>query len=148
MKKLHHEILEYVYEHDEAGIREICSILNRKHGDHRDFYGLVALLESDYLRFTGPVQLDKNKKLCSYSQACTFQAYSQGEGIQQYLDINLLPQDQDQFLYIGPKAIEYFQNKSESRKAWLLTALLSLLSAVISGLIVSELTVTAIQVVG
>ncbi len=148
MKKLHHEILEYVYQHDEAGIREICDILHRKHGDHRDFYGLVALMESDYLRFTGPVNLDENGRISSYLQACLFQAYSQGDGFQQYLDTTLIPTEHDQFLYVDPKAIEYFNNKREARKAWLLAALLSLLSAILSGVIISELTVTAIQVVG
>ncbi|MEL7411582.1 MAG: hypothetical protein AAGJ90_09020 [Pseudomonadota bacterium] len=148
MKKLHHQILKFVYKNDEAGIREICSMINRKHGDHRDFYGLVALMESDYLRFTGPVNLDESGKICSYSQACLFQAYSQGEGDQDYLDIHLISKDQDSFLYVGPKAIDYFHNKEQSLNAWLLTALLSALSAILSGLVISKLTVTAIQVVG
>lgn len=59
MKNTHHEILKYVYKHEEAGIREICSMLDRKYGDHRDFHGLVALLESGYLRFTGPYEVEK-----------------------------------------------------------------------------------------
>ncbi|TOK18428.1 hypothetical protein CGI22_24315 [Vibrio parahaemolyticus] len=148
MKKSHYEILKYIYDHDDAGIREICSLMTRKHNDHRDFYGLVALLEAEYVRFTGPIQQTESGSICSYSQACVFQAYSQGEGTQSYGNVSLLPTEADQFLYIGPKAIEYFHAKSEARTGWLLTGLLSLLTAIISGVVVSNLTITAIEVVG
>ena len=135
MKKAHHQILSYVYEEEEVGIRELSSLMARGKGDHRDFYGLVALLQAGYVGFTGPVHSDATE------QAHLFQCYAQGQGLQQSGNVQLLPSDNDDsYLYIGARGIEYFHQRSEARKGWILAAVFSLVASVISGVVVSQLT--------
>lgn len=141
MKKQHHEILKLIYEYDDVGIRKISSILVRKYNDHRDFYGLVAMLEANYIGFTGPIHHDeKNGKLDVYSQVRLFQAYSQGKGNQTYDGVTIFGKNSDAHLYIGPKGIEYFHNRQEIRRGWYLVATLSFVCSIISGIIVSYFT--------
>ena len=120
LKESHYQILKYIYDNDDVGIKEISSMMVRTHNDHRDFYSLAALLESGYIGFTGPVYFDDNGKLETYEQVRIFQA--------------------DSYLYIGPKSIEYFNTRSETRKGWYLVAALAFVASIISGVIVSALT--------
>tara|TARA_R110002050_G_scaffold59277_10_gene132738 strand:+ start:618 stop:980 length:363 start_codon:yes stop_codon:yes gene_type:complete len=114
----------------------------RKHNDHRDFYALAALLDSGYIGFTGPIKLDEENNVNIYRQVRIFQAYSQGDGTQTYQDETILGSNNpDSYMYIGSKGIEYFHNRSESRKGWYLTFTLALIGAIISGVVVSKLTV-------
>ncbi|WP_423807220.1 hypothetical protein OUO06_09425 [Photobacterium damselae] len=147
MKKSHHEILKYIFDNDDAGIRELAFMMTCKHNDHRDFYALAALLDAGYIGFTGPVFDKEDGTLDVYKQVRLFQAYSQGEGSQTYDGTTILAEKEDSYLYVASKAIEYFHARSESRKGWFLTAGLALLTAIISGVIVSHLTVTAIEVI-
>jgi len=147
MKKSHHEILKYIFDNDDAGIRELSSMMKRKHNDHRDFYALAALLDAGYIGFTGPIYDKKGGALDVYKQVRLFQAYSQGEGKQTYDGINIFAKKGDSYLYVASKSIEYFHARSESRKGWYLTAALAFLTAIFSGVIVSQLTVTAIEVI-
>ncbi len=137
MKRDHHEILEYIYKNDEAGIRELSALMKRKHNDHRDFYALSALLKEGYIEFTGP-----NCKE-ALVQAQTFQCYSQGTGQQAYKNTNLFSNEEDSYFFIGAKGIAYFHQRSELRKGWLIVAALSVLVSIMSGVIVAQLTSTA-----
>lgn len=135
MKRKYHEILQYIYEHEEAGIREISAQMIRKNNDHRDFYGLVALLQSGYIGFTG-LQCPE-----SLYQAYFFQCYAQGKGAQTYKTVQLLEsENEDSYFYIGAKGIEYFHQRSESRKGWYLAAAFALIASIISGVVVAKLT--------
>lgn len=147
MKKSHHEILEYIFEHDDAGIKELASMMKRKHNDHRDFYALAALIDAGYIGFTGPIWDKEDGSLDVYKQVRLFQAYSQGDGNQTYDGTTIFAKTEDSYLYVASRAIEYFHARSELRKGWFLTAGLALITAIISGVIVSQLTVTAIKVI-
>lgn len=147
MKRSHHEILKYIYDNDDIGIRELCSLITRKHNDHRDFYALVALLECGYIGFTGPIHTKVDGTINTYEQVRLFQAYSQGDGPQVYDGVSVAGLKSDSYLYVSHKTIEYFNNRSENRRSWFITAALSLICAILSGLIVSHFTVTAIDIV-
>jgi hypothetical protein len=135
MKRTYHEILEYIYKNEEAGIREISALMIRKNNDHRDFYGLVSLLHGGYIGFTGSNLSDP------YNQACQFQCYAQGNGTQSYKNVIILEsENSDSYFYIGPKGIEYFHQKSETRTGWYLAAAFSLIASITSGVIVAKLT--------
>jgi len=140
LKNSHYQILKYIYDNDDAGIKEISSIMIRTHNDHRDFYSLAALLDSEYIGFTGPVYFDNNGKLETYKQVRMFQAYSQGDGSQTYDGVTIIGNKDDSYLYIGSKSIEYFNTRNETRKGWYLVAALALVTSIISGVIVSALT--------
>lgn len=147
MKKSHHAILKYIFDHDDAGIREISKIMNRKHNDHRDFYALAALVDAGYIGFTGPNHKNEDGSLNTYKQVRLFQAYSLGEGNQTYDGETIIAKNPDSYFYLASKSIEYFHSRSESRTGWLLTAIFAFFSAIISGVIVSKLTVTAIEII-
>lgn len=135
MKRAYHDMLSYVYEQEEVGIRKLSNQMARRKGDHRDFYGLVALLHAGYVGFTGPVHGDATE------QAYLFQCYAQGEDLQQSGNVQLLTaENEDSYLYIGAKGIEYFHQRSEARKGWILAAVFSLVASVVSGVVVSQLT--------
>ncbi len=135
MKRNHHKILEYIHNHDEADIRELSKIMLRKHNDHRDFYGLTALLKEGYIEFTGP-----NCKE-ALTQAFTFQCYSQGFGQQTYKTVTVFGKDyEDAHFFIGPKGISYFHQRSEIRKGWFIAAALSVAASIISGITVAYIT--------
>lgn len=140
MKKTHHDILKYIFDHDDAGIRELVSIINRKHNDHRDFYALAALIDAGYIGFTGPIYGNEDGSLDIYKQVRLFQAFSQGEGNQTYDGVMTLGKKKDSYLYVASGSIKYFHERSELRKGWYLTAGLAFLTAIISGLVVSQLT--------
>lgn len=142
LKKVNHEMLSLIHRRDEVGVREISSLIARKHNDHRDFYGLTALIESKYINFTGPIpKFQETGEVNSYVLAQTLQAYSQGTGTQQYMDVTLFGSEtEDAALYIGPKGIEYFHSRKELRKGWYLVACLTLICSIVSGLIVANLT--------
>ncbi|MGI2111949.1 hypothetical protein ACRN9C_21615 [Shewanella frigidimarina] len=140
MKKVNHEMLSMIHEYDEVGMREISKYISRKHNDHRDFYGLTALIEAKYINFTGPIpKFKETGEVNSYVLAQTLQAYSQGEGMQQYKDVTLFGSEGDAALYLGPKGIEYFHARQELRKGWFLVALLSLVCSIASGIVVGNL---------
>ena len=140
LKESHYQILKYIYDNDDVGIKEISSMMVRTHNDHRDFYSLAALLESGYIGFTGPVYFDDNGKLETYEQVRIFQAYSQVDSQQTYDGVTITAKKNDSYLYIGPKSIEYFNTRSETRKGWYLVAALAFVASIISGVIVSALT--------
>lgn len=147
MKKSHHAILKYIFDHDDAGIREISKIMNRKHKDHRDFYALAALVDAGYIGFTGPNHKNEDGSLNTYKQVRLFRAYSLGEGNQTYDGETIIAKNPDSYFYLASKSIEYFHSRSEARTGWLLTAIFAFFSAIISGVIVSKLTVTAIEII-
>ena len=137
MKRTYHEILTYIHQTEESGIREISSMMVRRKNDYRDFYGIVALLQGGYVGFTGPIIPEPS------SQARLFQCYSQGLGFQACGDVQLFETDnKDSYFYIGPKGIEYFHQRAEARKGWILAAIFSLIASIVSGVIVSKLTST------
>ena len=140
MKKVNHEMLSMIHKYDEVGMREISQYIHRKHNDHRDFYGLTALIEAKYINFTGPIpKFKETGEVNSYVLAQTLQAYSQGDGMQQYKDVTLFASDGgDAALYLGPKGIEYFHARQELRKGWYLVALLSLICSIVSGIVVAN----------
>jgi len=140
LKDSHYQILKYIYDNDDAGIKEISSVMIRTHNDHRDFYSLAALLDSGHIGFTGPVYFDDDGKLETYKQVRMFQAYSQGDGEQTYDGVTIMGDNGDSYLYIGSKSIEYFNTRNETRKGWYLVAALALITSIISGVIVSALT--------
>ena len=135
MKRTYHEILSYIHENEESGIREISSMMVRGRNDYRDFYGLVSLLQGGYIGFTGPIIPEASH------QARLFQCYAQGHGFQTCGDVQLFESDnEDSYLYIGPKGIEYFHQRAESRKSWIIAAILALIASIISGVVVAKLT--------
>ena len=142
MKKELHQILEHIYKHDEIGIRELSGMMSRKHGDHRDFYGLTALLEAGYIGFTGPISKQKGGSVNVYNQVRAFQAYSQGMDNPTYDNTTVMPSNLDSHLYIAPKSIEYFNLRKEQRTGWYLVSILTLVCSIASGVVVSVLTKT------
>lgn len=142
MKKDLHKILKDIYRYDDLGVRELSEKIPRKHKDHRDFYGLVALIDAGYIGFTGPTYKIDDGQIDAYKQTRLFQAYSQGYGDQAYDGVSVSKannKEHDSFLYIGPKSIEYFQKKSEFRKGFIITAIFGLIVAVASAFIVAKL---------
>lgn len=141
MKKVNHEMLSMIHRYDEVGMREISKYIHRKHNDHRDFYGLTALIEVKYINFTGPIpKFKESGEVNSYLLTQTLQAYSQGDGMQQYKDVTLFGSESgDAVLYLGPKGIEYFHARQELRKGWYLVALLSLVCSIASGIVVAHI---------
>ena len=97
MKRKYHQILEYIYKQEEAGIREISNMMVRKYNDHRDFYGLAALLKEGYIGFNGPVHEE------TLNQVETFQCYSQGEGQQTYGNTTLFSKNKNSLFLHWPK---------------------------------------------
>jgi hypothetical protein len=143
LKKELHQILEHIYKHDEIGIRELSWIMYRKHNDHRDFYGLTALLEAGYIGFTGPISKQNDGCLNVYNQVRAFQAYSQGIDNPTYDNATLLmPSNDDAHLFIAPKSIEYFNLRKEQRIGWYLVSALTLVCSIASGVVVGVLTKT------
>lgn len=143
MKQSLHMILKNVYDYDDMGVRELSEMMNRKHKDHRDFYGLVALLDAGYVGFTGPIYKSDNGHVDTYKQVRLFQAYSQGYGDQSYEGVSISKasnKEHDSFIFIGAKSIEYFQRKSEFRSGFIIKAVFSLIVAVESAVIVYKLT--------
>lgn len=136
MKLKYHQVLKFIYEAEEVPIRNLCSWMKRKHNDHRDFYGLSALLQDGYIGFTGPIEDD------IYSQACIFQCYSQPKDKPKYKQVTLLGENENTHanIYISSKCIEYFYQRSEMRKGWYVAAILAVIASIISGVVVSELT--------
>jgi hypothetical protein len=135
MKRTDHDLLSYINENQEAGIREISSLMIRRKNDYRDFYGLVAFLQGGYIGFTGPIVPEPS------NQARLFQCYSQGRGFQRCGDVELLPTDnEDSYFYIGPKGIDYFHQRAEVRTGWFVAAIYALCTSVISAVIVAKLT--------
>ena len=147
IKKSHHAILKYIFDHDDAGIREVSGIMERKYNDHHDFYVLAALVDAGYIEFTGPIYKNEDGSLETYKQVRLFQAYSQGNGSQTYDGTTIIANNTDSYFYLASKLIEYFHSRSESRMGWLLTAMFAFFSAIISGVIVSNLNVTAIKII-
>lgn len=143
MKKTYHEILQLIYDNDDIGIRELASMMKRKHNDHRDFYGLTALLEAGYIGFSGPIRNKEDGSINVYEQVRLFQAYSQGSGQQTYDKVTLCGLKQDSYFYIAPKTIEYFHSRSETRIGLYFTAGLAIISSIISSIIVSYLAAMA-----
>ncbi|MFC3681553.1 hypothetical protein [Bacterioplanoides pacificum] len=136
MKQNYHQILEYIYKNEEAGIREVSRMMVRKYDDHRDFYGLAALLKEGYIGFTGPIHEE------TLNQVETFQCYSQGEGRQTYGRTTLFSKNEDSYFYIGPKGISYFHQRWELRRGWYIVAVLTLVASIVSGVIIANLTDT------
>tara|TARA_R110002050_G_scaffold87661_5_gene185551 strand:- start:3130 stop:3561 length:432 start_codon:yes stop_codon:yes gene_type:complete len=143
MKRSHHEILKHIFDNDSnndndnVGIKELFSMMVRKHNDHRDFYALAALIDAGYVGFTGPIFNKEDGAMDTYKQVRLFQAYSQGDGNQTYEGTTILAKTEDSYLYVAAKAIEYFHARNELRMGWILTAVLAFIAAVISGIIVN-----------
>lgn len=118
-------------------------MMKRKHNDHRDFYGLTALLEAGYIGFSGPIHNKEDGSINVYEQVRLFQTYAQGDGQQTYDKVILCGLKQDSYFYIAPKTIEYFHERSETRIGLYFTAVLAIISSIISSMIVSYLTAIA-----
>lgn len=132
MNKQSHQILAHVYKNSEVGVREVISMMARKFNDHRDFYGLAALIKEGYLGFNGPIYDDM------WSQSKVFQCYSQGSGRQKYGGVEILGNAKSPELYIGGKGIIYFHELGDKQKAHIVVAILGLLAAIASGITVSK----------
>ncbi|WP_439870169.1 hypothetical protein ACTABV_08375 [Pseudomonas fragariae (ex Marin et al. 2024)] len=123
--------LKKIYTVNSMPAIEFVGLIDRRYGDHRDFYPLVALVESGYLGFTGG-QPKEDMQFRSSLLAQTFQCYRQGRGKQSYKNVTVFDHDEDDevYFYVGPRAIDFFESRRSDTKKLLTSAFLSFFAAV------------------
>ncbi|MGA5718162.1 hypothetical protein ACPCWF_05955 [Pseudomonas atacamensis] len=125
------KILKRVYDANCLPASDVVSLIEIRTGDHRDFYPLAALVEANYLAFTGG-QPKAGEQFRNSLLAQTFQCYRQGRGSQSYKNVTVFDREANEeiYFYIGPKAIEFFENRRSDTMRLLTSAGLSFFAAV------------------
>ena len=131
MKRSYRNVLRRIYRDHSVQRDLILKSIERIHGDHRDFYPLVALISAGYLGFTGAVPgLDHPHR--DIAIAHSLQAYTQGSGPQSYKSAQVRGRSgsEDEYFFIGPRGIEYFETRRSDNRKILVSAGLSFFAAV------------------
>ncbi|MHC8334574.1 hypothetical protein [Pseudomonas sp. LB3P25] len=131
MNKSLKDVLKKIYDANFMTATEVVHLVENRTGDHRDFYPLAALVEANYLGFTGGQPTDEDQFRNSLL-AQTFQCYRQGRGRQSYKNVTVFDREErdEVYFYIGPKAVEFFETRrSDTKKLWV-SAGLSFFAAV------------------
>ena len=131
MNKSLQKVLKKVYDANCMSASEVVRLVESRTGDHRDFYPLAALVEANYLGFTGG-QPQEDEQFRNSLLAQTFQCFRQGRGTQSYLNVTVFDREgsDEVYFYIGPKAVEYFESRRSDTKKLLASAGLSFFAAV------------------
>ncbi|EJM09788.1 hypothetical protein PMI21_05520 [Pseudomonas sp. GM18] len=131
MKSTYRDVLKRIYKSNSVHALDVISSIERSHGDHRDFYPLVALINSGHIGYTGAAP-DPSVDFADTMLTHTFQCYSQGPGRQHYKTATVIrgAESEDVYFFIGPKGIEYFETKRSDNKKILISAGFSLLAGV------------------
>lgn len=124
-------LLKKIYDDNCMPASDVVRLVESRTGDHRDFYPLAALVEANYLGFTGGQPKGDDQFRNSYL-AQTFQCYRQGRGTQSYMNVTMFdrPDNDEVYFYIGPKAVEFFESRRSDTKKLLASACLSFFAAV------------------
>lgn len=136
MNKSMRRVLKGIYESNSLPADKVVRLVDSRYGDHRDFYPLAALVEANYLDFTGG-QPKKDDEFRNSLLAQTFQCYRQGRGKQSYKNVTVFDRTEkdEVYFYVGPKTIEFFESRrSDTKKLWT-SACLSFFAAVTVALI-------------
>ncbi|MFV0926514.1 hypothetical protein [Pseudomonas palmensis] len=130
------KLLKKLYSENSLLSSEVVKLVERKTDDYRDFYPLAALVEGDYLGFTGG-QPDKDEPFRRTMLAQSFQCYRQGRGPQSCGMVTMFDSlDRDEvYFYVGPKTIELFESRRSDSKKLLASAGLSFFAAVVVAVI-------------
>ena len=131
MNKSLQMLLKKIYDDNCMPASDVVRLVESRTGDHRDFYPLAALVEANYLGFTGGQPKEDDQFRNSYL-AQTFQCYRQGRGTQSYMNVTVFdrPDNDEVYFYIGPKAVEFFESRRSDTKKLLASACLSFFAAV------------------
>lgn len=128
------KLLKRLYAENSMTCSEALKLLDRRFGDHRDFYPLAALVEADYLGWTGGMQ-NADEPFRRTMLAHALQCHSQGRGTQTYKQTIVKEGREEEYFYIGPKTIELFETRRSDSKKLLASAGLSFFAAVIVAVI-------------
>ncbi|MBC8877876.1 hypothetical protein [Pseudomonas cerasi] len=136
MRSSYRGLLKRIYDSNSLPGSEVFSSVKRRHNDHHDFYPLIALMNSAYIGYTGPMPA-ADVPFRDTMIAHSFQAYSQGPGPQVYESTHVMGglEDKSIYFYIGPKGIEFFEARRADNKKLLISALLSLLAGITVALV-------------
>lgn len=136
MNKSLKKLLNRLYEENTLPSSEVVALIQNRAGDHRDFYSLAALVEENYLGFTGG-QPDKDDEFRRTLLAQTFQCYRQGRGPQTCGMVTLFDRGDspEVYFYLGPKTIELFETRRSDLQKLLASAALSFFAAVVVAII-------------
>lgn len=136
MKNSYRGLLKRIYDANTVQALEVIQSIKRVHNDHRDFYPLIALVNSSHIGYTGPVP-EPGVPYRDILIAHSLQAYCQGPGEQSYKSAQVLggAEGVDNYFYIGPKGIEYFETRRADNKKLFMSAFFSLLAGTTVALI-------------
>jgi hypothetical protein len=131
MNKSLRKVLKRIYNANYLPASEVVKLIEVRAGDHHDFYPLAALVEANYLAFTGG-QPKEEEQFRNSLLAQTFQCYRQGRGHQSYKNVTVFDREENEevYFYIGPKAIEFFENRRSDTMKLLTSTGLSFFAAV------------------
>ena len=136
MKSTYRDLLKKIYDANTVQALEVIKSVERSHGDHRDFYPLVALINSGHIGYTGAAP-DPAGDFADTQFTHVFQCYAQGPGRQHYKTAEVFGgvEGEDLYFFIGPKGIEYFETRRADNKKLLISAILSFLAGTTVALI-------------
>ncbi len=136
MKSSYWGLLKRIHACNTLTATEVLKAVKRRDGDHRDFYPLVALMNSGHIGYTGPMpkaDIAFRDTLITHS----FQAYCQGPGAQVYESAHVMSglDDKGTYFYIGSKGLELFESRRADNRKLVISGFLSLLAGITVALI-------------
>jgi len=131
MKSSYRGLLKRIYEANSIQALEVIKSVERSYGDHRDFYPLVALINTGHIGYTGAAP-DPEVDFADTQLTHVFQCYTQGPGHQHYKMAEVFggAESDDVYFYIGPKGIEYFETRHADNKKLFISAGFSLFAGI------------------
>ncbi|RZI31142.1 hypothetical protein [Pseudomonas orientalis] len=139
MNRQIHDVLKYIYERNKVEARVLMSSMERRDGDHRDFYPLAALINDGFIGFSGPIPKAAGNDgapshIDAYQMSRLLQCYSQGTGSQGYQGVSIFNEEgRDSTFFIAAKGLLYFHEYLEKRRGWWQAAFLGLGASIIAG---------------
>lgn len=129
MKGSYRALLKRIYKSNSVHARDAIARVERTHGDHRDFYPLVSLINSGHIGYTGATP-SPDSQFPDTDLAYVFQCYSQGPGKQTYKTVKIMRgiESEDVYFYVGAKSIEYFETRKSDNRKIIISAFFSLLA--------------------
>lgn len=128
MNRIYINLLSEIYKNQTLTVREVIDRVERIHGDHRDFYPLVGLLDGKYIGTTLPLFDGKYNESLMAQQ---MQAISQGPGMQSYKNVQTMSDMDGSYFYIAGKGLDYFAARQSDIKKIIIATLLSLISGLV-----------------
>lgn len=136
MKSSYWSLLKRIHICNSLPATEVLRSVKRRDGDHRDFYPLIALMNSGHIGYTGPMPTS-DMAFRDTLIAHSFQAYCQGPGDQAYETAHVMGglDDKSTYFYIGSKGVELFESRRADNRKLLISALLSLFAGITVALV-------------